>query len=295
MASRPYRNGFRGTATVHQRSLYYFWPGLPHLWLQGNLTGLAVALAFSSVGNVLLILTFAWPFEPFSWIVWLGWPSFIFGWVVGVRRQLSHPVSSLASSPADSALSDQLLLEAQRAYLGRQWSEASRIVDELLKENPNDLESRLLHVAVQRRAGRLEHARSELSIVASFDERGAWQHEIDVERRLLTEIEAADSAETSEDDRIESEPTGSASPASEHAEENEAPDQNASYDSTYSTPGTAHREPSPTDSSETHYPADPLADDQRATGGLSNLDPPTNNSPSISADGEPRHSSRPAA
>lgn len=280
---------------MYQRSLYYFWPGLPHLWLQGNLTGLAVAISFSLLGNSLLLLTFVWRPESGTWVIWLGWLSFVIGWVVAVRRQLRQPVSSLVSPPADSALSDQLLLEAQRAYLGRQWSTASRIVDDLINENSGDVESRLLRVAIQRRSGNVKGAKSELSTVTSLDEAETWQYEIDVEQRLLTELESADSNESSEDDQFDSERSESDSASTLLDEENAASRQITSYDSTYSRPESALTEQDLTESIKPDQSADAIAETQRETDRLPNSDQQTNNSTSISADGDPRHSSRHAA
>jgi hypothetical protein len=38
----------------------YLWPGLPQVWLRGSYVGLALAIGFTALANVLLVATLAW-------------------------------------------------------------------------------------------------------------------------------------------------------------------------------------------------------------------------------------------
>lgn len=87
---------------------------------------------------------------------------------------------------AERAEHDALLCKAQAEYLSGHWHEAERILRPMLRENPEDLEARLLFATLLRRSERHEEAEKELDILEDQDDRGAWISELLAERRLLT-------------------------------------------------------------------------------------------------------------
>ena len=60
------------------------WPGLTRLWWRGELSALAVAIAFAILLNLLLWVTM-WPSDriPIAWM-WAGWLVCLAVWCTGV-------------------------------------------------------------------------------------------------------------------------------------------------------------------------------------------------------------------
>lgn len=187
----------------------YLWPGLPHLWISGSWAGLALAIGFTGLLNVLILSTLVWP----EWLtprVKLGCALSAGGvWLVALwetRRELrrlaalrtAREASADGDAPSPAAphspaarRADALLRLAQCEYLRGEWAEAERSLRELLKLDRDDVEAHLLLAGVHRLAGRAADARRRLRRLATRDDAQRWRLEI---QRELARIEQPQNA-----------------------------------------------------------------------------------------------------
>lgn len=162
------------------------WPGLPRLWLLGDWSALAIAVACGGVFNLLLVSAFVrtdWLPFPANVVVWVALGGV---WLVSMIRacrklpDLSKPVT---------AVDDRgLFLQAQNEYLQGHWFEAESLLSEMLRVAPGDFDARLMLATLYRHTKRYDEAMKELERMALRDGAEKWQWEIAAERRLLREI-----------------------------------------------------------------------------------------------------------
>jgi len=174
----------------------YFWPGLPQLWMRGSWVGLAVAVGFTALVNVLILATCVFG----EWIppeqmlggyglVALAWLS---GWWQS-RRQTSIESSSMENGDESAAgvsavgltsqPSEELYREAQQVYLQGDWVAAEQLLLKLLKLNDRDAEARLMLGTLWRHQGRHREANRQLDKLSRLEAADPWQNEIAVERQ----------------------------------------------------------------------------------------------------------------
>lgn len=163
------------------------WPGLAGLWSGGHWGSLFVAIAFSLLLNAALAHTFLWPGLLGSTFGWIAWPCLFLTWCLSWWSARSLPERG-PKSPVDSRDSDDtLFILAQTEYLKGNWEACCRVLEDLLRTDPRDLESRLLLATVFRRSGRRTDAAEQLATFRKFDGSQQWSYEVQRELRLLDE------------------------------------------------------------------------------------------------------------
>ncbi|NCY03445.1 MAG: hypothetical protein EBX36_11190 [Planctomycetia bacterium] len=155
------------------RYLTLVWPGLPWLWLRGNVAGLTLALAFAVAIDVAVLTTWIWSeLVDFRLTVAL--------WSATAAIWLFATASAIASFPPPiprgrDETADTLFVQARDAYLARDWLAAETRLRDLLDIAPTDGEAQLLLGTLLRRVGRLDEAAAALSSLARSDAGGPWR------------------------------------------------------------------------------------------------------------------------
>jgi hypothetical protein len=174
------------------RWITVLWPGLPQLWLRGEVSALGLAIGFSALLNLSILS--AW-----GWTELLGLPLLLVAWcgvaliwlvsLVGGTGQMPRP---RPVSPFDPA--GDLFRAAQGEYLRGNWFEAELALNQLLERNPGDADARLMLATLLRRIGQPSEATEHLRRLAKTEGGEKWQLEIARQERLLT-LPAADAAQ----------------------------------------------------------------------------------------------------
>ena len=177
------------------------WPGLPQLWSQGTWSGLAVAVGFAILLNVLIVSTLVWT----EWIgmnLWVGlWVGLIGSCLVsavadryGTRTRLPLQSDRPRGSQVAPAETGQELAEktdgdlfrsCQAQYLQGNWYEAETQLVELLRGSPRDVEAQLLLATLYRHLERFDEAGRWLAGLERSEEAEGWIQEIRNERACL--------------------------------------------------------------------------------------------------------------
>ncbi|MEZ6102557.1 MAG: hypothetical protein R3E01_26750 [Pirellulaceae bacterium] len=163
--------------------VFSLWPGLPQLWFEGDLTGLAVAVVFAIFLQVALAASFLWP-------AWMGsaarsgvWISVIGLWLSVSGRRLAQRIWSTETPAELDGMA--LFIDAQDQYLRGNWYQAELALQRLLNDNPTDIEAQLLLSTLYRRVGRREDCWECLQALATFPGATYWRWEIDQEAQRL--------------------------------------------------------------------------------------------------------------
>lgn len=170
--------------------MVYLWPGLPRLWRRGEWSGLIAAVVFAALLNIALLSGVVWSevelfvpagrtiiwFMVFS--VWAGSAAVSFG---ADRRRQDEP------KPLATENSENAYAEALEHYLQRNWCEAERLLERLLRHDIRDVEARLMLVSVLRRERRFDEAVGQLDRLSRQEDSCKWEREIQRERNLLAE------------------------------------------------------------------------------------------------------------
>jgi len=171
------------------------WPGLPRLWLYGNLPALLWAAAFAGLLQVALLTGFAWPEllpSAVRTLLWLGVTSV---WLVSAvvscsklpyTTQIRHSVSA-----------DALFREAQTEYLKGNWFQAEALLQRVLQYDVDDVEARLALTSLYRRVRRVAEAEDQLRQLQRFSVSERWQPEIQREQQFLCRLASREDDSTS--------------------------------------------------------------------------------------------------
>ncbi len=166
----------------------YLWPGLPQIWLYGEWTGLAVALAAAAVLDLALLVSFGWTELIGSGTRNILWPALAAAWIAAAiwsagrcRRQ------AVVASPEPE---EDSFPQALDHYLKGDNYQAEQILDDLLRRNARDLDARLMLATLLRRAKRFDEATQHLDTLECFEGGEKWQEEIRAERSLLAEAKS---------------------------------------------------------------------------------------------------------
>ncbi|MFV2066888.1 MAG: hypothetical protein ACC645_07880 [Pirellulales bacterium] len=177
------------------------WPGLPQLWSRGMWSGLAVAVVFAILLDVLILSTLVWT-ESIGTNVRMGlWAGLIgtclvsaFAERYGNRTrqplQSDRPRGSQAAAaetgqePAEKTNED-LFRSCQAQYLRGNWYEAETELVELLKGSLRDVEAELLLATLYRHLERFDEAGRWLAELERSEEAEGWSQEIRNERACL--------------------------------------------------------------------------------------------------------------
>lgn len=158
------------------------WPGLPRLWLLGDWSAVAIAVAFGGALNLLLVSSVLWADLLPAAGRMLAWVSLSGIWLFsGIRsyRGLAH-----LDMPA--VVDDRgLFIQAQGEYLKGHWFEAESLLQQLLRGSRRDIEAHLMLATLCRRTRRFDEAQARLDLIDRFDDSDLWRWEINAERKLL--------------------------------------------------------------------------------------------------------------
>jgi hypothetical protein len=162
----------------------YFWPGLPQLVGRGSWAALWVALAAAAVLSGMLLGSCVWTdvIAPDMRIIcWM---------FLGITWSVAAGISLWSGNCEDGRSGDpqgDLFPPARDEYLKGNWFEAERILGQLLRRNPRDLESRLMLATLLRHTKRFDEAVRQLSILVRLDGAPYWASEIRREGELLAQ------------------------------------------------------------------------------------------------------------
>lgn len=169
------------------------WPGLPHLWLRGSWAGLALAVGFTALANLLAASALVWNEWLPPRVRWIGLATlagiWLLAWIEGRadwRRMLAELSGSEPAAAIDhAARSDEWFREAQRAYLAGDWVSVEQTLLRLLKQDPRDAEARLMLATLWRHEGRNDDAVDQLGRLDRLETATPWRYEISRERELV--------------------------------------------------------------------------------------------------------------
>lgn len=178
-----------------------FCPGLPQLWNRGSWAGLAVAVGFTSLANMVLLATCVYR----EWIplreLLIGTMVLVVTWSLSWWRSRSELLRSGSQEDAsrppheDSTAGvavasggdagEQLMRDAQRVYLAGDWVATEQLLLKLLKMDARDVEGRLMLATLWRRQGRHGEALRQLDKLARLEAADEWKYEIEIERQEI--------------------------------------------------------------------------------------------------------------
>jgi tetratricopeptide (TPR) repeat protein len=152
------------------------WPGLPRLWHPGDFFSLLEAIAFAALLNLALLASF-FRSDAVSHVWRLGiWVSVAVFWLFGMWRGFRQHTPA---ADADWAHNQQdLFIRAQTEYLRGHWVEAQTLLEQLIRRDPEDVESHLLLASVYRRTQRIDLSRCQLRQIEDFEGAARWRFEI---------------------------------------------------------------------------------------------------------------------
>jgi hypothetical protein len=162
------------------------WPGLPRLWWRGQWSGFLVAAVFSLWLNAALAVTFLTPDFIGAQTRVANWTVLAVVWVFCVLRG-ARRVSLIYCG--DGRHNDELFSRAQVEYLRGQWFEAESLLLRLLRDDPADLEGRLLLATLYRHTRRPDLAGTQLEQIERYPHGARWRWEILQERNRLEAVE----------------------------------------------------------------------------------------------------------
>jgi tetratricopeptide (TPR) repeat protein len=152
------------------------WPGLPRLWYLGDLSSLAVAVAFAALLNLVLWASFVrYDTVSAAWRL-SAWVSLIVFWVYGLWQ--GGRQTWAAAGDTDGQDDQDLFIRAQSQYLRGHWVEAQQLLEQLIRREPGDVEAQLLLASVYRRSHRIDLSRRQLRQVLDCPGAGKWRFEI---------------------------------------------------------------------------------------------------------------------
>jgi hypothetical protein len=159
------------------------WPGLPQLWLRGDVSALILAGGFSALLNLAVIATWSWT-ELLTWpLLAVAWAGVVLFWLVSlVSAVLQIPALIRIPSPK---LTADLFRAAQGEYLRGNWFEAEVALNQLLEVDPTDADAHLMLATLARRIGQHAEAGERLRQLGTLERAGKWRLEIAQELQLL--------------------------------------------------------------------------------------------------------------
>ncbi|MCA9231228.1 MAG: hypothetical protein KDA57_11285 [Planctomycetales bacterium] len=173
----------------------YLWPGLPQLWVRGSWAGLAVAVGFTALANILLLASLLYT----EWLAGdlrlVGAGTLAAVWLLALWQNRAERLRSLPdladqTAPEGDSVQppserDEWFREAQQCYLRDDWVAAEQHLLKLLKCDARDIESRLMLATLWRHQGRGEEALRQLDRLERFEAAETWKYEIAAERDAI--------------------------------------------------------------------------------------------------------------
>jgi hypothetical protein len=159
------------------------WPGLAELWWRGRLSALSTAIPSTICLNLFLVTRFIYP----GWIspglvsmaFWVGTAAWIFYCIRSIRELPLLLVPRQVSDAPD------LFPESREAYLRGNWSEAEKLLTEVLAIEPRDPPALLLLSGIYRHTDRLASAEILLAQISRLEVADGWAVEVASEQKRL--------------------------------------------------------------------------------------------------------------
>jgi hypothetical protein len=161
------------------------WPGLPRLWQRGDWWALLTAIGFALLLNGAVVCTFAWTNWLPTWVTYVGWTVIATAWTMSIWREY-HRLPMVQNERYATGAS--LLARAQQEYLTGDWFETETLLQQILKDDCDDVDARLMLATLYRRTGRLEEAAVCLGQLERMERADKWSLEISRERNLLSDL-----------------------------------------------------------------------------------------------------------
>jgi hypothetical protein len=174
------------------RLLTVLWPGLPQIWLRGEVSALGLSIGFSALLNLAVLATWGWTELLSTPLLLVAWAGVALIWLVSLVGGLVQMPRLCGLSSNDSA--GDLFRAAQGEYLRGNWFEAELHLNQLLAVNSSDVDARLLLATLLRRLGQPKEALEQLDRLAKTEGSEKWQLEIARQQQLLA-LPAEDTAQ----------------------------------------------------------------------------------------------------
>lgn len=162
------------------------WPGLPQVYQHGSWSGLAVAMGFAGLLNLGLAASLLWCELLTPGVRTVVWTAILTIW--GGTLVFSSRANRQTSLRQESASQPtHTFAQATDHYLKGSWFEAERLLVDLLRHNPRDVDAELMLATLLRHTGRRQEAAAHLDRLERLEGSAKWQWEIQVERQRLRE------------------------------------------------------------------------------------------------------------
>ena len=159
------------------------WPGLPQLWWRGKVAALPIAITFTAIFNLALVVMFLYPQWLARFLVTMGCWIGAAAWVFFVIRSIKALPELLA--PREASEAPDRFEEAQHSFLRADWKAAESELLGVLAIEPRDPPALLLLSGVYRHTSRVESAKLVMVELARLDVGTDWQLEIEAERARI--------------------------------------------------------------------------------------------------------------
>lgn len=159
------------------------WPGLDRLWHQGSPWGLVAAVFQTLLLQLGLVSSFVWTGLLPVQARFVLWCFVCAGWLLGLIHNGRTASRRRTATQTDPQL--DLFLAARAEYLRGEWTRAADLLDQILRTEPRDVESRLMLATLLRHAGRWEESREQLRRLQRLERAGHWNEEIQREWQSL--------------------------------------------------------------------------------------------------------------
>lgn len=169
------------------RLILCLWPGLPQLWLSGAWSGLALAIGFAALLDLLLLTSSLWTEWVEGALRVAGWTAVAVLWGASMITGWRWSREYLAD--AERPREEDLFPRALGEYLKGNWYEAEAACKSLLRRVSGDVQARLLLATLLRRTKRWPEAREQLETLSRLEAAASWEFEIADELERLAEAE----------------------------------------------------------------------------------------------------------
>ena len=165
-----------------------FVAGAAPAFRHGSWPVLAVAVAAAALLNVTLLATFVWTDLVGPQVRIMYWLSLGVAWSVAAVKSCWWNRGT--PDRKGRAVGGEPFAKALDFYLQGNWLEAERILDRLIRDDPRDLEARLMLATLLRHTRRIEEATAQLNTLVRLEGARKWEMEISREGELLSEARA---------------------------------------------------------------------------------------------------------
>ena len=172
----------------YRRKILCLWPGLPELWLQGRVSALAMAVAFSGLLQGMMLTSFVWPELAPPGVRTAGWFTLLCVWLFALGVSLRR-MPYLAGERYHEC-TDALFREAQTEYLKGNWYQAQSLLEQVLGQNAGDVDAGLMLASLYRRVRQIGEAKEQLRRLGQFELSEKWRLEIQREFGQLDQLES---------------------------------------------------------------------------------------------------------